>query len=150
MVWYKVSSSKRPMKLSQKAEYALRAMLELSRQHGKSQPTCAADIARHQKIPEKFLEVILIELRRAGLLASTRGTDGGYRLAREPRKISVGEICRVIDGVPVIRDQAKPEDTFAFVWKMVDDAVSEIVDHVTLDDVRQRSESKHGVPDFSI
>jgi len=138
------------MKLSQKTEYALRAMLELARQYAQGQPVRSADIAKHQRIPEKFLELILVELRRAGLLSSQRGPVGGHRLARAPERIAVGEIWRAIDGVPFERTGMGANDPFAFIWQEVDGAVGEIVDNVTLDDVRLRSESKQSVPDFSI
>lgn len=138
------------MKLSQKAEYALRAMLELARQYSQHQPVRSADIAKHQKIPEKFLELILVELRRAGLLSSQRGPVGGHKLARAPQSIYVGEIWRAIDGAPFERTGKGSTDPFAYIWQQVEGAVSEIVDSVTLDDVRLRSESRQSIPDFNI
>ena len=138
------------MKLSQKAEYALRAMLELARQYAKPHPLRSGDIAKNQQIPEKFLELILVELRRAGLLVSQRGSEGGHRLTRSPQEISVGEIWRVIDGEPFERTEKIGSDPFGFVFELADNAVSEVVDNVTLDDIRLRSESKQSVPDFNI
>lgn len=138
------------MKLSQKAEYALRAMLELARQPVKPAPVRSADIARNQDIPEKFLELILVELRRAGLLSSVRGPVGGHKLARPATRISVGEILRAIDGAPFERNGDRSGDPFSYVWAQVDEAVGEIVDNVSLDDVRLRSESRQTIPDFNI
>ncbi len=138
------------MKLSQKTEYALRAMLELSRKSGQRQTMRSADIARNQKIPEKFLELILVELRRAGLLSSVRGPEGGHKLARPAQKISVGEIWRAIDGAPLERNSGRGGDPFGFIWEQVDEAVSEIVDHISLDEVRLRAESRQSIPDFNI
>jgi Rrf2 family protein len=138
------------MKLSQKSEYALRAMLELARQFSPEHPVRSADIARNQQIPEKFLELILVELRRAGLVSSQRGPVGGHRLARMPQGIYIGEIWRAIDGAPFERAGLGAGDPFAYVWHQVESAVSEIVDHVTLEDVRLRAETRQSVPDFNI
>ncbi|MDX2233290.1 MAG: Rrf2 family transcriptional regulator [Hyphomonadaceae bacterium] len=83
--------------LTVKAKYALRAMLDLAEtSHGR--PVFIADIARRQDIPRRFLENILLELRRSGLVVSTRGKNGGYALARAPETISFAEIIRISDG----------------------------------------------------
>lgn len=83
--------------LSQKARYALRAMLHLAArpQDGSHQ---IADIAEGANVPRKFLEQILLELKRRGLVHSVRGRHGGYQLGREPKAISFAEIIRIIDG----------------------------------------------------
>ena len=141
------------MKVSQKSEYALRAMLELALRVDRTQPVRSADIARNQQIPEKFLELILVELRRAGLIASQRGPVGGHRLARDPAQISVGEVWRVIDGSVLERPQDMPRggiDPFRAVWDDVNKAVTEVVDQVSLADIRKRAEAKRSVPDYSI
>src|SRR5580658_838165 len=82
--------------LSQKARYALRALVELAREPD-AQRT-AADIAARADAPRKFLEAILLELSRRGLVVSRRGKLGGYALARPPAEISFAEVIRVIDG----------------------------------------------------
>lgn len=85
------------MSLSQKCQYAVRAILELSLRHGTGVvPT--AEIARRQAIPQRFLEVILNELKPTGLVDSRRGTQGGYLLAQNPKQITVGQVIRLIDG----------------------------------------------------
>jgi len=137
------------MKVSQKSEYALRAMLELALRVDRAQPVRSADIARNQQIPEKFLELILVELRRAGLIASQRGPVGGHRLARDPAEISVGEVWRVIDG-SVLERPLGGSDPFRGVWDDVNKAVTEVVDQVSLADIRKRAEAKRSVPDYSI
>jgi len=83
--------------LSQKARYALRAMLHLA---GKSrtEPTMIGDIAELESVPKKFLELILLDLKKRGLVHSVRGRHGGYVLGRPPQEISFAEIIRVIDG----------------------------------------------------
>lgn len=83
--------------LTSKAKYALRAMVDLAAQTA-ARPTFIADIAERQDIPRRFLENILIELRRSGLVVSHRGKNGGYALARAPETISFAEVIRAIDG----------------------------------------------------
>lgn len=139
------------MKVSQKAEYALRAMLELAVQNDQRQPVRTADIARQQRIPEKFLELILVELRRAGLVKSQRGPVGGHRLARTPDEITVGDIWRTIDGsLTDGQETALPNDAFKAVWKDVEQAINKVVNNVTLAEIRRRTEARRGVADYSI
>jgi len=138
------------MRVSQKSEYALRAMLELALRTDPKQAVRTAEIARRQRIPEKFLELILVELRRAGLLISQRGPVGGHRLARRPEEISIGAIWRAIDGSVTDSSPSKGSDPFTNIWEMVDKAIADVVDHVTLEDVRKRAEARRAVQDFSI
>ena len=85
------------MVLSQKSQYAVRAVFELAKRHG-SGPIKAAQVADAQHIPLRFLENILTQLRLAGIIESVRGKEGGYRLGRAPQDVSVGEVIRVIQG----------------------------------------------------
>ena len=85
------------MVLSQKSQYAVRAVFELARRYG-SGPVKAAQIADAQYIPVRFLENILNQLRQAAIVESVRGKEGGYRLSRAPRDVSVGAVIRVIQG----------------------------------------------------
>ncbi|WP_029008989.1 RrF2 family transcriptional regulator [Azospirillum halopraeferens] len=84
--------------LSQKAKYALRALTMLA-EHRSDDLVAIADIAEREAIPRKFLEAILVELRKHGLLFAKRGKAGGYRLARPASEISFGEIIRLMDGM---------------------------------------------------
>ena len=87
--------------LTNKAKYALRAMIDLAAEGGLEdwdRPAFIGDIARRQDIPRRFLENILLELRKEGLVVSHRGKHGGYALARTPVKISCADVIRVIDG----------------------------------------------------
>ena len=85
------------MRLSIRSEYACLALIELARApHGEL--TRIEDISRNYRIPKKYLEIILLSLRKAGYLESRRGVNGGYRLARPPDTITVAEIIRLIDG----------------------------------------------------
>jgi Rrf2 family protein len=83
--------------LSQKARYALRALFLLARRP-LGQPVMIAEIAAEARIPRKFLEQILLELKKRGILHSVRGKFGGYTLGRAPDKISFAEVIRAIDG----------------------------------------------------
>jgi Rrf2 family protein len=83
--------------ISQKAKYALRALAALARASEKT-PMLIADIAEQQKIPKKFLEQILLDLKHRGLVISKRGKDGGYLLLKPAHEITFGEILRMIDG----------------------------------------------------
>ncbi len=85
------------MVLSQKTQYAVRAVLELAKYQGLG-PLTAARIAEAQHIPVRFLENILGQLRQAGLLESLRGKEGGYRLSKHPQEITVGDVIRLIEG----------------------------------------------------
>ncbi len=85
------------MKLSAKSEYACLALLYLSENYNKGLYTIA-DIAKHKKIPKKFLEQILLILKRGGYVNSRKGSIGGYKLAKSPDNITVAEIIRLMDG----------------------------------------------------
>ncbi|MGD0090262.1 MAG: Rrf2 family transcriptional regulator [Planctomycetota bacterium] len=143
------------MRISQKVEYAMRAMLELAVHASQEGVECTADIARSQRIPVKFLELILVELRRAGLVLSQRGAEGGHRLARDPERISVGDIWRAMDDSAAElagngRKTKAAGDPFRSVWVEVDNAVSNVVDQTTLADMKRRAETGRGTPDFNI
>ncbi|MFJ3302099.1 RrF2 family transcriptional regulator [Streptomyces sp. NPDC086549] len=88
------------MRISARADYAVRAVLEVSVRQGEG-PVKAEEIATAQGIPHKFLEGILGDLRRAGIVDSRRGGGGGYRLAREASKITVADLIRAVDG-PIV------------------------------------------------
>ncbi|HUC30916.1 MAG TPA: Rrf2 family transcriptional regulator, partial [Candidatus Acidoferrum sp.] len=85
------------MKISQKGLYALQAMMTLARRHQQG-AIKIRDIAADSDLPEKFLELILLELKNARIVDSVRGARGGYRLRREPEEIRLSEIIRLIDG----------------------------------------------------
>jgi Rrf2 family protein len=83
--------------ISQRAKYALRALIALTRARPE-QPMMISEISRDQAIPKKFLEQILLELKRGGIVMSRRGRLGGYVLLRAPAEITFGEVLRLIDG----------------------------------------------------
>lgn len=98
------------MRISKKAEYALRALVAIARQPGKSWPI--QELATGENIPIKFLEQILLSLRRAGILASKRGVGGGYMIVRAPADISLGEVIVIFDGpsTPIACAAEKPSE----------------------------------------
>ncbi len=120
------------MNISLKGEYALQAIFDLASQPA-GEPVRIADIARRQKIPQKFLEIILVGLKQAGFVESRRGAEGGYLLARAAESLTVGEVLRSIEGTGQGRSRSrrKTETPFTEMWRQVDCAVSEIVDKTT-------------------
>jgi len=96
------------MRLSAKADYALRASVELA-SHGDG-PVKADAVARAQSIPLRFLEQILLELKHAGIVASQRGAEGGYRLARPPEQIRLADVIRAVEGPLANVRGVRPEE----------------------------------------
>src|ERR1700693_5307950 len=86
------------MYISVKGEYALQAVFDLTLQAPSRQPVKIAGIARRQKIPQKFLELILASLKQGGFVESRRGAEGGYRLAKPAGQITVGQVLRFVEG----------------------------------------------------
>jgi Rrf2 family cysteine metabolism transcriptional repressor len=125
------------MKLSTRGEYATRAMLELSL-HAEEGPLHIRDISAAQDIPPRFLEQILLHLKRNGYLRSKKGPNGGYCLARPPEDITVAEVIRVMDGplapidcVSVTAYEFCPREKYCglrFLWQEVRDAVADILE----------------------
>lgn len=97
------------MRLSAKVEYACLAMLELAQSQEKTQPTRIKEISVNHHIPDRFLVQILLQLKTAGLVKSVRGAGGGYRLSRDPSRISLADVIRAVDD----RALSGPEDTQA-------------------------------------
>ncbi|MEM0529733.1 Rrf2 family transcriptional regulator [Zongyangia sp. HA2173] len=138
------------MKISTKGRYGMRLMVELGLAY-EGKPVSLRDIAKRQEISEKYLEQIVTRLGKAGLVKSTRGAQGGYRLEREPSQITVGDILRVTEGsltpVACLDDDECPRRercvTYS-VWSRVQEAVTRVVDQITLqelvDDYRRKNE----------
>ena len=124
------------MNISVKGEYALQAILDLaSRRPG--EPVKIADIARRQKIPQKFLELILAGLKQGGFVESRRGADGGYLLARPADSLTIGEVLRFVEGAQTnrARSRRKGDSPFAEMWQQVDRAVSNVLDKTSFSDI---------------
>jgi Rrf2 family cysteine metabolism transcriptional repressor len=136
------------MKLSTRGEYAARAMLELSLHHG-GRRLHIREISEAQDIPPRFLEQILLTLKRNGLLRSKKGPNGGYYLAMDPAEISVAEVIRVLDGplapidcVSVTAHEVCPRESYCglrWLWKDVRDAIAEILEKTTFQDLADKT-----------
>jgi Rrf2 family protein len=132
------------MKISQKGLYALQAMMMLARRYNQG-AIKIRDIAYEEDLPEKFLELILLELKNARMVESVRGAKGGYRLRREPADIRLSEIIRQIDGplapfgdaeqLRELIDRDLPHRALYEVFLEVRDAAARILEHRTLADL---------------
>ncbi len=129
---------------STRGEYGVRLMVELARHHGGG-PISLTEMADHESLPRPYLEQLVVSLREAGLVASTRGAHGGYSLTREPAEIRMSEVLRALEGpiAPMICASEDPahaglcgRTSFCNVnilWVRVRDAVIGALDSVTLD-----------------
>lgn len=141
------------MNLSVKSEYALQAIFDLASQPS-GEPVKIADIARRQKIPQKFLELILASLKQGGFVESRRGADGGYMLARPAEAITVGEVIRFVEGAKNARSPGmqRPDSPFHDMWRRVDEAVSAIVDRTSFHELLRswRESQNRYIPNWDI
>ena len=128
------------MKLTTKGHYSVKALLDLSLQPD-NRLVSTREIAKRQDIPAPYLEKLLIEMRRAGLVKSIRGAHGGYQLARQPAKISLGEILEAVGETvePLPNHQASPgqaEDWVTFsLWQRLHEKLKEALYSITLADL---------------
>ena len=138
------------MRISAKGEYAIKAMLDLALHHGKGLMPIQ-DIAARQAIPPRYLEQVLLLLKRAGFLQSKRGSAGGYQLARPPREISVGAVLSAMEG-SLERSEAGQRAgrrstsdharDLEELWSEISAAVAGVVDRVSFADLCQRVEQR--------
>jgi Rrf2 family protein len=128
------------MKLTTRGHYSVKALLDLSLQP-KRRATSVKAIAQRQDLPAPYLEKLLIELRRAGLVESIRGPQGGYRLARPPAEISLGQILEAVGEAiePLPRhaaDDSQAEDWVTFtVWNRLHQKLKEALYSISLEDL---------------
>jgi Rrf2 family protein len=131
------------MRVSAKVDYALRAAIELAA--AAPAQVKGERLATAQAIPHKFLENILVDLRHGGLVASQRGADGGYRLARSPGEITVADVIRAVEG-PIASVRGESPDAIAYdgsavplreVWIDLRTAMRGVLEHTTLADLVQ-------------
>lgn len=149
------------MKISYKGDYSLKVILDLSMNYPNNLVSIL-DLSKRQDIPKKFLEQILLDLKKGGFLMSKKGPKGGYSLARSPESISLGEVVRYVEGsvYPIsCVDPANPSEcleksscVFAPTWVDVGDAITEIIDGITFKDLMEKQEqmNKSAVLDFQI
>jgi Rrf2 family protein len=133
------------MRISQKGLYAIQALVVLARHYPSGEVVRIHDIAEEESLPEKFLEAILRDLKRARFVTSLRGASGGYQLKREPKAIILGDVIRKIDGplapfedAESLRERIKTDDRHRPLFKVlleVRDATARILDNTTLADL---------------
>ena len=140
------------MKISTKGSYALRLMIDLA-ERSDGTPVSLKEVAKRQNISEKYLEQIISVLNRAGFVRSIRGAQGGYLLKKEPKDYTVGMILRLTEGslapVACIEDdevicERQNACVTIMVWKRINDAISGVVDSITLQDLVDWQHERNG------
>jgi len=147
------------MAITQKSKYALRAILELAIRFGQG-PISIGEIAKAQAIPARFLEAILAQLKRANLVESRRGNEGGYVLARPPGLISVGDVLRVVQGSLAEPEAGSSQGNgsnasqviFSPIWEAAVRSASTVYDAASFQTLAERYRTALGdhSPDYSI
>lgn len=142
------------MKVSAKARYGLRILLDLALFAGEK-PRSIKDIAKSQQISEKFSSRLMIELRRAGLVSSVRGTQGGFRLARNPEQVTLLDVVETMEGpIHLLDCLGEPEVcprhehcSITRIWGEVNQTLVEKLSSITLQNVIDRYLEEHGSAD---
>lgn len=139
------------MRISTRGEYGLRAMLDLAQHYGTG-PIALKQIAQRQQVSEHYLEQLMGGLRKAGLVTSVRGAQGGYRLAAAPEELIVGDILRVLEGSVEIRANSEqqlggsahylPMYATRALWRELNERVAEVLDSLSLADLLARAEKE--------
>lgn len=123
------------MKISTKGRYGLTIMIELAKNYGAG-PLPLRKIAEDQQLSEPYLEQLISPLRNSGLVRSVRGANGGYLLSKHPHEISAAEVIRVLEGplqiVEALEDEAPAQRE---LWKRMRDAIREVLDRTTIEDL---------------
>jgi Rrf2 family protein len=138
--------------ISKKTIYGLQAAIILAKRYD-SGPVLITDLAKEGHIPKKFLEAILLELKKNGILNSKKGKGGGYVLGRDPQDISIGDIIRTLEGSfseIYFEDENKETNEIKMIMKEVRDAMSNILDKTSLADVIERAVSGQNVLNYVI
>ena len=140
------------MKISTKGRYALRLMIDLA-ENSSGNPVSLKDVAKRQGISDKYLEQIISVLNKAGYVRSVRGAQGGYLLKSDPETYTVGMILRQTEGslapVSCIEDDEiicdrQEQCVTSIVYKKINDAISNVVDNITLQDLVDWQSEKSG------
>ena len=141
------------MNVSVKGEYALQAIFDLASNAG-PEPVKIAEIARRQNIPQKFLELILANLKQGGFVESRRGAEGGYLLARRPESITVGDVLRYVEGRQEDRARKRrgADSGLTDLWARADAAVNNVLDSTNFAQLVREWKEKHSsfVPNWEI
>ena len=136
------------MKLSTKGRYGLRALIDLA-VNCQEDAVSIQSIAKRQHISDNYLEQLMARLKKAGLVTSSRGACGGYRLSRPAEEISVGEVLRALEGnIDAVTCPGNETDggcetadmcVTRFVWKKINDSITETVDNIMLEELVEES-----------
>ncbi|WP_174613902.1 cysteine metabolism transcriptional regulator CymR [Virgibacillus ihumii] len=130
------------MKISTKGRYGLTIMIELARKYGNG-PMSLKAIAREKNLSEHYLEQLAAPLRNAGLINSIRGAYGGYVLAKKPGEIKAGDVIRVLEGpISPVEGIEEEEPAQQALWIRIRDAVRDVLDTTTLDDLKKHQDDK--------
>jgi len=145
------------VKLSTRGRYGLRAMIDMAQSEDKG-PIATHTIAERQGISERYLEQLMVPLKRAGLVKSIRGSQGGYILGKSPDNITAGDIIRVLEGpiAPVeCVSESNPEEcdradycVTRVIWTKVRDSIAEVLDSYSLADLVQEAQKSPGKDAF--
>lgn len=145
------------MKLSTKGRYGLRAIIDLAR-YSEEEPVSISSIAARQGISERYLEQLVALMKKAGLVKSIRGASGGYVLAKQAKKVSVGDVLRSLEGSlePVKCAAFYSEEgctasdgcVTKYVWQRINDSINETVDKIMLDELVDESKKLNPAGDF--
>jgi Rrf2 family transcriptional regulator, cysteine metabolism repressor len=138
------------VRISAKGEYAIKAMLDLAMHRGRTLVPIQ-EIADRQAIPQRYLEQVLLALKRAGLLTSKRGSTGGYHLTKAPDEITIGAVLRAVDGGSApfetgatTRRPGSRDGDLNELWGEIAEAVAGVVDRWTVGDLVTRAEERRG------
>lgn len=132
------------MRLSKQTEYGLRAIVQLARMSAGAFVQ-SRDLSQQEDLPTKFLEAIMLTLRRGGFLESKVGREGGYRLAKEPREIRVGELVRALEGRLTVRegrasaDATPGQSAVRLLNQKLTEATDEVLDKMTLEELIEQT-----------
>lgn len=146
------------MRITYKGDYALKTILDLALHFGNG-PVTIHELAKRADIPIKFLEQILLDLKRGGFVESRRGKVGGYLLVKPPSRIKLGEVIRFIDGpIEAIACTGKKYSgcndiykcVFRRIWQEVGKATSSIIDSITFEDLANRIKLQQGASAYYI
>jgi Rrf2 family protein len=133
------------MRVSAKADYALRALIEIANRDD-ARPVSAEELGKLQEIPHGFLQAILADMRRAGIVVSQRGQSGGWRLATKPADVTVADVIRAVDGPLVSVYGLRPEavsynesaEILQHVWIAARSSLREVFENVTIEALAAR------------
>lgn len=141
------------MKFSTKGRYGLRAMIDLA-VYANNEHVPLSSIAQRQEISLNYLEQVFSMLKKAGLVKSVKGAQGGYKLSKRPKNITVGDILRVLEGPVSITDMEKTGDETVLrsclrknVWDRIDEALNNYVDTVDLNTLAEEYKRANGLDD---